>query len=195
MKKLLFMLAAVLAAVSAQAAYVDWQYSVSEAKSGGTDWTSGHTAYFLTAAAWDGIKDNVTTEALEGAKLDKSAFYLASSNKSQNFYSTGNAGVGATRQVTADSGNYYVILATADGYNVALNNVAVTAYSDPSGADTGLTPGVTIPANKDNAIAGSGISYTPMSSGGSSGGDVPEPTSGLLLALGGAMLALRRRRA
>ena len=194
MKKLLFMLAAVVAAVSAQAAYVDWQYSVSEAKSGGTDWTSGHTAYFLTAAAWDGIKSDVTAAALSGAALDSSTFYLGASNKSSNFYSTGAGGSAGVRQVEADTGNYYVILATADGYNVALNNVAITAYSDPSGAGTGLTPGVTIPADKDNAIAGTGISYTPMSSGGGGGG-VPEPTSGLLLALGGAMLALRRRRA
>ncbi len=37
---------------------------------------------------------------------------------------------------------------------------------------------------------------SPMSSAswGGGGGDIPEPTSGLLLAIGGAMLALRRRR-
>ena len=53
MKKLVIALFALCAAVTAQAAYVDWQYSVSEAKTGGTDWTSGHTAYLVTAAAWD----------------------------------------------------------------------------------------------------------------------------------------------
>ena len=49
------------------------------------------------------------------------------------------------------------------------------------------------------AIDASGIGTAsnmtiPVTSGGSSS-DVPEPTSGLLLVLGGAMLALRRRRA
>ena len=34
--------------------------------------------------------------------------------------------------------------------------------------------------------------YTPWKGG---SGDIPEPTSGLLLLVGGAMLALRRRRA
>ena len=193
MKKLLFMLAAVVAAVSAQAAYVDWQYVVSEPKSGGVDWKSGHTAYFLTAAAWDGIKDNVTAAALSSAALDSSVFYDNGSTKSVYKYSTGNTAAGI-RQVAADSGNYYVILATDDKYTIAINNAAVTAYSDPSGAGTGLTPGVT----SADAVASSGLTFNDLSTGGGGGGGtggVPEPTSGLLLALGGAMLALRRRRA
>ena len=40
----------------------------------------------------------------------------------------------------------------------------------------------------------SSLSWKPGGvSGGSSGGGVPEPTSGLLLLVGGAMLALRRK--
>ena len=193
MKKLLFILVAVVAAVSAQAAYVDWQYSVTESKSG-TDWTSGgYTAYFLTATAWDGIKDNVTAEALEGAKTDKSGFFLASSGKSSKVYSTGGSAAGV-RQVEAASGDYYVILGSATGYTVGLGPASITAYADGSGVGTGLTPGTTI--EPSSAATGStlttAMASTPYSSG---GGGVPEPTSGLLLALGGAMLALRRRRA
>ena len=192
MKKLLFMLAAVVAAVSAQAAYVDWEYAVQEQKTGGTDWTSGHTAYLLTAAAWNGIKDDVTASALASAATDSSAFYVAAEAKKTYTYGTGASGSAGIRQAEGDSGNYYVILATGDGYSIALNNVAITAYSDKTGAGTGLTPGLVV--DEGSPTTGSSISFTPMSSGGSSGGDVPEPTSGLLLALGGAMLALRRRR-
>lgn len=192
MKKLLFMLAAVVAVATAQAAYVDWQYSTSEAKSGGSDWTSGYTAYLLTADAWSGISSAVTAENLASAASDSSAFYLASSTKKNNLYSTGASGSAGVRQAEGDSGNYYVILATSDGYAIALNNVAVTAYTDKSGAGTGLTPNTTI--STSSAVAGTSFSFTAYSSGGGGTTDVPEPTSGLLLVIGGAMLALRRRR-
>ncbi len=190
MKKLLFMIAAVVAAVSAQAAYVDWQYSISDKKTGGTgiDYTTGYTAYLLTASAWDGIKDNVTAAALDGAKLDSSALYSTTGTKALDKYTTGSGpSATGTRQVEAGTGNYYVILASAAGYNVVVDNAYITAYTDQSSSGTGLTPGITIGAG--SAVAVDTLpAVTPY-------GGVPEPTSGLLLALGGAMLALRRKRA
>ncbi len=186
MKKIMFVLGAMIAAMSASAAYVDWQYSVSEPKTGGSDWSSGYTAYLVTSANWDTIKDNVTASGLSGAALDSSGFSLASSTKKDNIYSTG------AHQVEASSGNYYVILATADGYSVAVNNASVTAYADASSGGTGLTPGVTI----STPTAGSGIAFTAFGGGSPDpGGDGPEPTSGLLLLVGAGILGLRRKRA
>ena len=182
MKKLMIGLFAVCAAVAAQAAYVDWQYMVNENKSGGTDWTSGHTAYLLTEAAWTGLSQK-TAEGIAAAALDSSAFYLNSGTKSANVYSTGSASPGGVRQVTGDTGKYYVILTSGDGYNVAVDGASITAYTDPAGAGTGLTPGITI----STPTSGAGISYTAY--------DVPEPTGGLLMLVGLGALALRRRRA
>ena len=181
MKKLMIGLFAVCAAVAAQAAYVDWQYAVSEAKTGGTDWTSGHTAYLLTEAAWTGLAQK-TADGIASAALDSSTFYQQSSTKSAVVYSTG-ASKASIRQVTGDTGKYYVILTSGDGYNVAVDGASITAYTDPSGAGTGLTPGITI----SSPVSGAGISYKAY--------DVPEPTGGLLMLVGLGALALRRRRA
>ena len=189
MKKLIVVMFALCAAFAAQAAYVDWQYSVSEAKADGNDLTSGYTAYLLTSSAWDGIKDNVTASALSGAATDSSAFYLAGSTKKNNIYSTGAGGSSGSRQVSADSGNYYVILSNGTGYNIALNNVSVTAYSDPTGAGTGQTPSITI--DDGTPTLGTSITYTAFGGG---GGSEPEPTSGLLMLVGLGVLGLRRKR-
>ena len=192
MKRLIVSMLALCAVVAAQGAYVDWQYAVAEPKTGGTDWTSGYTAYLISSSEWDKIKDDVTASGLSSAAVDSSAFYQSGSTKTQVKYSTGKNDTGTARQAVADSGNYYVILANSDGYNIALNNVAVTAYSDPTGAGTGLTPGITI--QPGSAVAGSGITFTAFGGGGGGGeGGVPEPTSGLLLLVGGGMLALRRK--
>ena len=196
MKKLLFMIAAVVAAVSAQAAYVDWQYTVSEG-SGGTDWRSGYTAYLLTAADWTALQTaGVTAAGLAGKATDSSGFFVASAGK-KTIYSTGAGGSAGARQVEAASGDYYVILGSASGYTVGLGPASVTAYADQSSGGTGLTPGTT--QSPSAAAAGStlttAMASTPYSTGGGGSGGVPEPTSGLLLALGGAMLALRRKRA
>ncbi len=187
MKKLIVGMIALCAAVAAQAAYVDWQYSVSEAKTG-TDWSSGYTAYLVEASAWDGIKDSVTESALSGAATDSSQFFLASSGK-KNIYSTGNEGVGAVRQATASSGNYYIILSNGEGYNIAVNNAAVTAYTDATGAGTGQTPSITF--DDGSPATGSNIAFTAFGGG---GGGEPEPTSGLLMLVGLGVLGLRRKR-
>ncbi len=189
MKKIMFTLAALVAVATTHAAYVDWQYSVSELKTGGEDWRSGYTAYLVTSANWDTIKDNVTASGLSGAAMDSSGFFLASSTKKNNIFSTGGSAAGV-RQVQGDSGNYYIILSNGEGYNIAVNNASITAYSDASGAGTGLTPGLTIqPAS---ATTGSGITFTAFGGGGDTP-TIPEPTSGLLLLVGGGMLALRRK--
>ena len=188
MKKLIVGMMMFCAAVVAQAAYVDWQYQMTDNKTGGTDYSSGYTAYLITSAAWNEINSEFTQSDLASKALDSSVFYQTSASKSKYNYSTGLGSTGP-RQVEAESGNFYVILANSSGYNVALSDIAVTAYDDPTGMGTGLTPGITIgtPAN------GSGLAFTAYPTGSGGGEGVPEPTSGLLLLVGAGMLALRRK--
>lgn len=83
--------------------------------------------------------------------------------------------------------NYYVVLFDADTAGSAGSAlITVSGVTDMTTADYTA------------ALDASGIGTAsnmkiPVTSGGSSS-DVPEPTSGLLLVLGGAMLALRRRK-
>ena len=84
--------------------------------------------------------------------------------------------------------NYYVVLfdsATAGKVGSAMFTVSGITEQSTS---------VNYSSTIDNAGLGTASSMTIPVTGGSSS-DVPEPTSGLLLAIGGAMLALRRRRA
>ena len=78
--------------------------------------------------------------------------------------------------------SYVYMVFDGDYYMVSS---AQTGFSYSTSPDDG------VPVSFKTSDAGTWTKYTPASSG----GDVPEPTSGLLLAIGGAMLALRRRRA
>ena len=103
-------------------------------------------------------------------------------------YTAGTFGDVYTADASTINQNYYVVLFDAD-----------TAGNAGSGLFTasGITETST-PPNYTAAIDATGIGTAanmviPVTGG--STGDIPEPTSGLLLAIGGAMLALRRKRA
>ncbi len=62
----MFGLVAAFATVAAQAAYVDWQYEGKGTADWGTSKTeaaNGYTAYLLTAANWDSIKDGLKDQS------------------------------------------------------------------------------------------------------------------------------------
>ena len=200
MKKLMFGLVAVLATVAAQAAYVDWQYQGTNAKND-TSWgdstttaANGYTAYLLTAAAWDSIKATAADASdIAGKATDSSTLIYEKTKKSVAYYTTHADGstLPGERQATVanKNDNYYIILANDDGFAIVANNVAITGYDDAS-TGGGQTPGLA-KTGMDNATAIT-AAMTAYPGAGSTP-DIPEPTSALLLLMGGAMLALRRK--
>ena len=79
-----------------------------------------------------------------------------------------------------------------DGYDYDYS-AAIIESSVSGSVTTELMGGTTIGAAAPTTWSVSGITKTAQSGGGGGSGDVPEPTSGLLLLVGGAMLALRRK--
>ena len=188
MKKLMFMFAAAAMAVAAQAASVTWQYTSSVTTA---DKWAGYTVYYFDTATFNAGKDATTSgikSELLGSALDSSSLYYASGSGSSQMYKTGTQGTAAFRQVDGVSGsslNWTMVLVNADEDEYKVLGTGTTNTYDPetqSATKSSLT--------KTMAAMNSLTSYPIASSGG-----VPEPTSGLLLLMGGAMLALRRKRA
>ena len=172
MKKIIVLAAVAMAALFVQAASLDWKYTTTAADLDKTVYVMlGDTAQ----ANWESI-DALAAESVGNAKVTK----------------VGRNGYAATSTVTgsnitkSDASVYYVIV-SKDNSSYDVTSVADMTASvyDPGNQET--SPGL------NDSLSSSNITVSGKSFGG--GGDVPEPTSGLLLLVGGAMLALRRRRA
>ena len=169
MKKLMMMVVAAMAVVSVRAAAVDWKVSGAAAQ-------EGYTVYVLTSLA-DKYENAaaIAAAAVGTGTIDKNG---------RTYYASGRA-EGAT--VTSDSmkNAYYVIIesSTATSYTSYKVDMSAMVY-DPD-------------AQQSSPGQFSSISAATILSSGTSANyaAVPEPTSGLLMLLGVAGLALRRRRA
>ncbi|MBR4652032.1 MAG: PEP-CTERM sorting domain-containing protein [Kiritimatiellae bacterium] len=180
MKKLMFVFAVALAAGFAQAASVVWStgkiYAPGDDGSGYSSSLISGSGYTATIAffTYDSVNDEYVDYAVSGT--------TTSSTINMN----------ALKGSTGDddfttSGTYYAQLTVTKGDSTLVSSIASfeidTSSSDPNG----------------NLIFNTGSGFTTAgdkfpTAGWSGGSNVPEPTSGLLLVLGGAMLALRRRR-
>ena len=184
MKKLMFMLTAAIAAVSAQAASVDWSMTVA---SKGAEW-SGNGAYVMAfnGSDYDAVIKLLTVDGSDNMATDLGAYALARTaggTQTSVSNSRGSAKASATSSgVTAET-MFWVVFnegsmdaAKAITWTAATN---ISAYDYEAGSPA---PG-TISLNA-TSFANSGTIAS-----------VPEPTSGLLMLVGLAGLALRRRRA
>jgi len=174
MKKIMIALAAIALAVGAQAATVSWKVTT-----GGSDY-AGMTVYAFA---------NTTTATIlsacaSGVEGDWSALFADASVGTNTGSGTRLTAAGDNNGIKADDTLTFVIVDgnVADGSNYfVFNSVDIPAanvYEPP-------TTGTALSFKAANlSVAGSGT-FTA----------VPEPTSGLLMLVGLAGLALRRRRA
>ena len=174
--------AAVAMSFAANAAALNWQtYAHINDGSADSDWITGGQAYLVqvTDAATFAVADDLTVTG--GTIVDSTAFASGEAN-----------GVWNTDSLENGTAYKFAIITTTDG--VAGTTVPTTGtygIDDNSGSFynvtwDGATGGTFFPPDTYE-----GASMTTAVAGGS----VPEPTSGLLLLLGMAGLALRRKQA
>ena len=166
MKKIMFALVALAMAVVAQASSVKWGIMTGQALA---DIQSG-TAYLVigslpNASAFEG-KQSFSVADLTGE------VYRQGTVSGGSYLSSAESITSPVSTLTV-----YMAVISDDGKSIA---VSTTTKSLKIAA-------AATPANVQWASSG----FTTYTAGG--GGDVPEPTSGLLLLVGGAMLALRRK--
>ena len=198
MKKLLTFIAATGLAVASQAAVLDWQYTATSAD-------VGQTVYVLLGSTaveeWESV-DKLSEAAAGSGQVAKAG---------RNYLATGKIENAA---ITKDSADVYFVVVSADGESFGVTSVSdmTSSVYDPNNQES--TPGNNTSLSS-SSITKSGIAWgtgggddpgpgpddppgpgpdNPPTPGPGGDGDVPEPTSGLLLMIGGAALALRRRR-
>ena len=187
MKKLIIASIAAVVGLAVNAATVDWQVWVT----GGSKVSNaynGYTAYLVDATAWDALAAVSADTFTSDVVLDSTTFDAGSGKSSYTYKTVNSAGKADSRSVAisslAENGKldvYYVILNT----NKDPNEYYTIADSLTGRADSGE---ISLGTNTS-------IAQSSLATGWTQVGAVPEPTSGLLMLLGMAGLALRRRRA
>ena len=172
MKKIMIIAALASSAGFAKAASVDWQIT------GGTADQVGYSVYIVAALdeTWTGASD------IAAAALALGTGTSGTLAKNGRVYTVAKTTANGD-SITADSmKNAYVVLvtdSTADSYKYVKTDLSSYVYGETD------TPPGTFGTTTAALLAGTSGSYAA----------VPEPTSGLLMLLGVAGLALRRRRA
>ena len=183
MKKLMLMLTVVAVTVSVHAATVSWStVAMYNAEGSKVADTANVSVYLMDASTYNGLTDIWATY---GADV-RAGGTTADGQKATGKY-THKATVGAPASTTANTTYYAAIIATygtGDDMKYYAEKASVTTGDDGVGA-------VSIGGGHLDSAASAATAW--KSAGGSS--PVPEPTSGLLMLLGVAGLALKRRRA
>ena len=183
MKKLMIAVLAVAAAIVANAASVDWSMSngvLAPSPDGSAQ--SGRCAYYTMLIFTDSQADAVSSAITAGnfASLETMAVSTYQAGKAGSFSGVVNGLTGSSATLFAVVFDTYgTTEAVADaGYYYKTGTITQSTY-DPTGSDPATTAVFT-----STQMTGTWTATA-----------VPEPTSGLMLLLGMAGLALRRRRA
>ena len=195
MKKLMIAAAIACAAVFAQAATVNWQVKMSNTKkildTTGASWTvsgtknTAQTMYLMLASDTATFIDHLKAGTLTASDyLDKTTSgYTAATGAMKAAQVTP-----SSAKITTDAQAFNVVLVYKDGDGKDWYQVSSTTASSNERASEGDVANVYF--NTGDTFADSANGWQAVSSG-----PVPEPTSGLLLLLGVAGLALKRKRA
>ena len=169
-RKVLFACMAVAACLSLRADTLYWY----------VDSTSGDTSTFMTACNELKNKGTLSIGLYQGNSLLNQTELEVSGDGNSVSISSGLFAIASSVEGGADTAFRWELMAEATSYFTS----GKVTYNDLLLASA-ITSSPEVNFTKYN-VAGAGLTWTPVS--------VPEPTSGLLLLVGGAILALRRRR-
>lgn len=184
MKRIVISMLVAACACFANAAAVNWSASgvcdpVASASAGKASPASGWLGYIVLASDYTTVSTDLA--AGDTSSLVAKAIGGASVSSSKGAFALG----APAGNVAAGSQQFYLIVLNSGTLDGATGFYSATAtVTVDASLDTAIAFGSQATASRNAA------SWTAVPQG-----DVPEPTSGLLLLLGGAMLALRRKRA
>ena len=192
MKKIMIVMAVVALAISVNAAAVNWKVAAAGVKGyNGTaqiNIGTGADVYLVLSSAMGSIVD-----AINGGTFSASTAGVLDSAKT-----TSNTGIVSERTVTSGFGSSGV------GDSLTMRVLVIDSTHDPENTWYKFSGEISKALYDDNPAEGAPVPNTASFASTQWGNgtdwakattttDVPEPTSGILLVLGGAMLALRRK--
>lgn len=191
MKKIIIPLVVVCATFALNAASVTWSSGTITLANGNTAAKGNVTAYVwesLSSTLYDQVKNGTLNVAAEFEKTDHGALGTAALTGTST--RQGMIAVDGTVDATSPAGVYAVMLFVDNTATGANKYIANYAYSGDVG-----TSGVTVDELSNYTMGKIGTQIQGGAISGWSAASVPEPTSGLLLLLGVASLALKRKHA
>lgn len=193
MKKMIMAAVAMAAAISMQAASVDWTLGRNAFKNyGDTQNAGGTTLYLLNTASssYAALISGIGDGSIKAADISSSAAYLGTATTANR----GSLGTTTTSHDSLTAGETYslVFVAFNDNADYFYTSAAKNASAwDATGEYSQDLASVATWGTDDYASSG----WTAISSGDTPTPVVPEPTSGVLMLVGMGVLALRRKRA
>ena len=187
MKKLIVMLSITVAAFMSHAASVSW--TCSNVYAGNDSDTVSGVAYFLTT-------DMLAYESAQALKGKGADAITAALGSAYSYQGTAGAFGKGTSEAVANADLGLTDATTYTAYLMIFDTATITDSSNFYLTDTkslttmGGTSTSSVKFGSQKTASQSSANWS-SASGGS--GDIPEPTSALLLLMGGAMLALRRK--